>query len=113
MCLSDPQIPSCKLCGELTDEIERLQARVAALEGALRYIDDEAHDLNAAEECARAALAATEQGERSGASDGKTSWDTEQEGECNECKGTGLGRSTLDCPMCDGTGRAATEQEGE
>ena len=37
---------------------------------------------------------------------------TEQETlKCSECKGTGLGRSTLDCHMCDGVGRTATEQK--
>jgi len=41
-------------------EIERLTADNERLRVALRFIDDEAHDLNAAEECAREALAAVE-----------------------------------------------------
>jgi len=41
-------------------ERDELQADNERLIAALRYIDDEAHDLNAAEECAREALAALE-----------------------------------------------------
>jgi len=46
-------VEQAKALGKLLHEIERLRV-------ALRFIDDEAHDLNAAEECAREALAALE-----------------------------------------------------
>jgi len=41
-------------------QIQELQADNERFRAALRFIDDEAHDLNAAEECAREALAAVE-----------------------------------------------------
>ena len=56
MCLSDPQIPSCKLCGELTDEIERL---TAALQNIYNNASHEGEDCALVR--AKQALAATEQ----------------------------------------------------
>ena len=47
----------CPACGRTYDHDCADNERLIA---ALRYIDDEAHDLNAAEECAREALAAVE-----------------------------------------------------
>ena len=65
MYVSNPTLPSCKLCKELADEIEHLQTRVEALEGVAQAVCDTKQICQfetRLQTMAREALAAREQG---------------------------------------------------